>query len=89
MLNQHIEPNISVWSGQNQIWRDRPVSEESQSVLPVGQAWPLLSPCCSQGKAEECRIEGKEGRVLADSQDLSWAVAGLARAGHYCVDQQV
>ena len=43
MLNQHIEPNISVWSGQNQIWRDRPVSEESQSVLPVGQAWPLLS----------------------------------------------
>ena len=71
------------------------VGEQSQPVLPVAQLSPLLPSCCSQGKSEECSEgqgeKGRGGTVLAEDQDLSWALAGagLARAGHYCVDQQV
>ena len=93
--NQHIEPNLSVWSGQTQIWRDRPVSsEQSQSYLWPSQASPhrvVLRE--SRGVQWRAEREGgrREGTVLAENQDVSWAVAvaGPARAGHYCDDQQV
>ena len=75
MLNQNIEPTMSVWSGQTKYGG---IAQSVVSSLP-GLQFTCSSVLSSRpgvlGKVCLC-AQGREGRVLADSQDLSWAATG-------------